>query len=97
MGDLKTFWNDSPVPDADTAGNGTIARGSDPNADGNDGPAGLNSAWTSNPPAMATSTEESANSVSKLPKLPNRFEPSVPSTVTPANLENRSPSNVDSQ
>ncbi len=97
MGDLKTYWpaSDQPVPTPGLGGAGMISSGSDPNADGGDGPAALQPLWQ-NPPTMATSTAESSNSVSGLPARPNRWEPSD-TPPDPPDLTQRSPGTVDKQ
>lgn len=96
MGDLNTFWNNPPVPTADLSGEGATSRGTDPNAEGGDGPAGLQTVWPDSQQATTkTETAETPNSVSRLPPLPNRFQPDVPSTMEPPNLQARSPANVD--
>lgn len=96
MADLKSPWANPPVPNPGLSGDGVTSSGSDPNAEGNPGPAGLQSLWPAEK-QITTKTEiaESANSVSGLPSLPNRFEPGVPSTIEPPNLQDRSPANVD--
>ncbi len=97
MGDLKTPWpeKDQPTLTPGLSGAGIISSGSDPNADGGDGPAALQPLWT-NPPTMATSTAESANSVSGLPAHPNRYEPAG-APPDPPDLTQRSPGTVDKQ
>ncbi len=97
MGDLKTFFDKAVYPDASQlSGDGVVSSGSDPNAEGNPGPAALQSFWpkkaldeSENP-----SIEESSNSVSGLPKLPNRFEP-PDGPVDQPSLERRSPGTID--
>src|SRR6266571_1711280 len=98
MGDLKTFWPDDkqPVSSFDLGGTTITSRGSDPNADGGDGPAALQTFWDKKalPEVPSPSTAESSNSVSGLPSLPNRFAPSE-TPPDPPDLTRRSPGTVD--
>lgn len=94
MGDLRTPFNDPVYPNtSNLGGEGVTQRGSDPNADGNPGPAGLQPVWAE-PPVTRTDQAESANSVSGLPSLPNRFEPSEGAVDLPS-LERRNPGTID--
>lgn len=95
MGDLKTFWpdKDQPFSGTDMAGAGVTSRGSDPNSDGGEGEAGLKPMWK-NPPFSQDGQAESANSVSGLPSLPNRFEPAETPPELP-DLTDRSPGTID--
>lgn len=95
MGDLKTPWadKDQVFTGTDTSGAGVTSRGSDPNADATEGEAGLQPAWK-NPPFERQEMAESSNSVSGLPPLPNRFEPSETPPEMP-NLQDRSPGTID--
>lgn len=95
MGDLKTFWPDKDQPFSGTSmdGAGVTSRGSDPNSEGGDGPAGLQPLWDK-PPVTQDGTAESSNSVSGLPSLPNRFEPSETPPDMP-DLTDRSPGTID--
>lgn len=95
MGDLKTPWEakDQAFTGTDLSGAGITSRGSDPNSDGGDGEAGLQQAWK-NPPFERTETAESSNSVSGLPSLPNRYEPTE-TPPDPPNLQDRSPGTID--
>lgn len=90
---LKPLWPDPGTPTPDPGGDGVTQRGSDPNADGNPGPAGLKDYW---PQAVmsAPSGEESANSVSGLPSLPARTQPSE-APPDPPSLQDRSPGTID--
>lgn len=99
MGDLKTNWHDPAYGNTtNDAGDLAIGRGSDPNADGNrDHPAGLVNFWEDSKQALSEQgvpTEESANSVSGLPKLPNRFQPAE-GRVEPPSLQDRNPGTID--
>lgn len=104
MGDLKPLWPDKDLPLATVglAGDTVVSSGTDPNARGNDGPAALKDFWQAggredNRSAPATSDgsiEETRNSVSGLPALPNRFEPAE-AKVEPPDLTDRNPGNVD--
>lgn len=92
MGDLKTFWNDKPVPDQDLSGDLPTARGGDPNISV-DGSSGLQSVWDT-PTAGSMPSSESPNSVSGLPSLPSRFEPSGEPPMPPS-LQDRNPGTID--
>lgn len=96
MGDLKTNWTDPALATHEPSGQGIVSSGSDPNADGGDGPGGLQPIWPSDKQAMGTppSGAETPNSVSGLPAQPNRFEPSG-TPPEPPNLTDRRPGNVD--
>lgn len=95
MGDLKTNWPDPVLPDHGAAGQGVVSSGSDPNADGGDGPAALQPLWPSDKQATTrTESAESANSVSGLPPQPNRFEPSG-APPEPPDLTDRTPGTID--
>jgi hypothetical protein len=99
MGDLKTPWpdKDQAFTGTDMSGAGVTQRGSDPNADGNDGEGGLKSFWDEKralPENANPGNAESANSVSGLPPLPNRFEPSETPPEMP-DLTDRSPGTID--
>lgn len=95
MGDLKTNWTDPALGnEPDMSGQGVVSRGSDPNASGGDGAAGLKEFWPGDKQALANiGTEESSNSVSGLPALPNRFEPSESSVSIP-DLKDRRPGTI---
>ena len=96
MGEIKSFWpdKDQVFTGTDLSGAGVTSRGSDPNADGGgDGGSGLKPMWE-NPPVTLGGQEESGNSVSGLPSLPNRFEPTETPPEMP-NLTTRSPGTID--
>lgn len=97
MGDLKTFWEskDQIFTGTDTGGAGVVSSGSDPNADGGAGESGLKPMWP-DAPLGSLDQAESSNSVSGLPALPNRFEPSE-SSAEPPDLTDRSPGTIDQQ
>lgn len=96
MGDLKTPWSNPVYPDtSDLGGDLATSRGNDPNADGDPGPAAIKTFWE--PAKQITkdmSMEESGNSVSGLPSLPNRFEPTE-QPPDPPDLTTRSPGTID--
>ena len=103
MGDLKTFWDDSKqaFTGTSTDGAGVVSRGSDPTGDGGrEGDAAIKNFWEDGkqplPETSDPSTEESSNSVSGLPALPNRYEPSETITDIP-DLTDRSPGTIDKQ
>lgn len=96
MGDLKTPWDskDQAFSGTDLSGAGVVSSGNDPNADGGgEGGSGLQPAWT-NPILSNFDKAESSNSVSGLPALPNRFEPSESTNDIP-DLTDRSPGTID--
>lgn len=96
MGDLRTPFDNAIYPDtSDLSGDLAASRGNDPNASGDDGPAALDSFWDpSKQITRATGMEESKNSVSGLPSLPNRYEPTE-GMPTPPDLTQRSPGTID--
>jgi hypothetical protein len=96
MGDLKTNWTDPVLPNHDTAGQGVVSSGSDPNAQGGDGPQGLTGSPWNAPPLGSMGIEEAGNSVSGLPAQPNRFEPSDGPPDMPS-LQDRMPGTIDKQ
>lgn len=100
MGDLKTPWDSSDQAFTGTGmdGAGVTSRGSDPNADGDNGAGmGLDPVWPADKRATTSDSQaESANSVSGLPSLPNRFEPSETPPELP-DLTTRSPGTIDKQ
>jgi hypothetical protein len=93
MADLKTFW-DNPVlpPSSDMSGDGVVSSGSDPSVSA-DGQNALQPIWTNDPVPTMTSSE-SENSVSGLPTLPNRFEPTETPPPLPT-LQDRRPGTID--
>jgi hypothetical protein len=98
MGDLKSVFNKPVYPDAtDLSGQGVVSRGNDPNADGGTGPDGFETVW---PAAKRITTDagmaETPNSVSGLPLLPNRFEPSESRVEIPS-MKDRNPGTIDKQ
>jgi len=92
MGDLKTPFEKAAVPVPDLGGQGVTSRGSDPNVNAS-GSSALQTPFDK-PIYANTGPEESANSVSGLPSLPNRFEPSE-TPPEPPSLEKRSPGTID--
>lgn len=96
MGDLKTPFDKAVYPDtSDLSGQGVVSRGSDPNADGGDGPAGLKEFWPADKQATTDAgMAETPNSVSGLPSMPNRFEPAESSVEIPS-LQDRNPGTID--
>lgn len=93
MGDLKTNWTDPALPTHEPGGQGVLSSGSDPNADGGDGAAGLQKVWP-DPVVPVHSGAESPNSVSSLPALPNRWVPSE-TPPEPPSLTDRNPGTID--
>jgi hypothetical protein len=96
MSDLKSPWTNPPGPDNPSLDGSSIdSRGSDPSVTV-DAPNGLTQIYWENPPVSTLSSgEESANSVSGLPSLPNRFEPSPEKPPPPPSLNDRSPMTID--
>jgi len=94
MAELKTFWNDAPVPGVGLSGDTVVSSGTDPSVT-IDSPNGLTQVMWSNPPVPNIGGEETENSVSGLPQQPNRFEPSPQSPPEPPTLKERSPTTID--
>lgn len=95
MADLKTFWDNPGMPtQTDLAGDSVTSSGSDPNTSF-DGVEAHDPFWP-NPPVPKTDGSESANSVSGLPSLPNRFEPTS-TPPEPPDLTQRNPGTIDQQ
>jgi hypothetical protein len=95
MGDVKSNWDNPPVPTPGLDGSGVTASGGDPNIDtGGDG--ALKPFWPSDKQIMGSAPDgkESANSVSGLPGLPSRFEPSG-TPPAPPDLTDRNPGTID--
>jgi len=94
MGDLKTNWTDpgAPIPGMDGAG--VTARGGDPNVD-TSGSGAVKGFWPDKDQiAGSPSGSETPNSVSGLPTLPARFEPSG-TPPAPPTLQDRNPGTID--
>jgi hypothetical protein len=95
MSDLKTFWSNPGGPDSPGLdGDGITGRGTDPQVT-IDSPDGSQPIWPA-PPVGAFSGEEDANSVSGLPSMPNRFEPTATPPPIPS-LQDRRPGTIDEQ
>lgn len=95
MSDLKTPWGNPVMPTTGDfgEGDGVVSRGSDPSITV-DSPNGLTQVLWPNPPVSPVSGEETENSVSGLPTLPNRYEP--PSDPPdPPTLKDRNPGTID--
>lgn len=95
MSDLKSFWPNPVGPDTDLSGDSIVSSGSDPSVTV-DSPNGLTQVLWPNPTVKSFSGEESPNSVSGLPSLPNRFEPSE-QPPGPPSLKDRNPGTIDKQ
>jgi hypothetical protein len=94
MADLKSVFDNPPVPIPDLGGQGVISRGTDPNID-TGGSSGLKTFFDKAvDPSMEG--EEMANSVSGLPLQPNRFEPAESGVEIPS-LKDRNPGTIDKQ
>jgi hypothetical protein len=97
MAELKTFWPDPGMPmSTDLGGDAIPSSGSDPNAEGGDGDRAYDPLWADPPVPTLTEKSESPNSVSGLPALPNRFEPSA-TPPEPPTLKDRRPGTIDEQ
>lgn len=98
MGDLKTFWDNPAYADtSDLGGDGVTSRGTDPNVenDNTTKDAALNTPWdTSKRATTLQEIAETPNSVSRLPPLPTRWQPTE-QPPEPPNLTDRAPANVD--
>lgn len=89
---IQTNWSDPGAPTPDPGGDGVTQRGSDPNiALGGSG--GLQSLYQ-NPGMSPADGQESSNSVSGLPSLPSRNQPSE-TPPDPPSLQDRSPGTID--
>src|SRR5882762_5707186 len=103
---LKEFWpsKDQHIDTPGLPGAGVISSGTDPNAEGNPGEAAIKDFWEpvngygqqALPEDQYSNTAESSNSVSSLPSLPNRFEPSADTVELPT-LKDRMPGTIDKQ
>lgn len=94
MSDLKTFWDKPGMPTSPEVGggDGVTGRGTDPQVT-IDSPNALDPLWQA-PPVAPIGGEETDNSVSGLPSLPNRFEPSA-TPPPPPSLQDRRPGTID--
>ena len=93
MADLKTFWENPVVPmSTDLSGDSITSSGSDPNVK-MEGTEAHDPFWP-NPPVPKIDGGESPNSVSGLPSLPNRFEPTE-QPPEPPSLKDRNPGTID--
>lgn len=93
-GAVKTNWSNPIMPSFDDmGGSGVTGSGSDPLIDYK-GEGGLKAPLWSNPICSTPEGSETANSVSGLPSLPNRFEPSETPPGIP-DLTQRNPGTVD--
>lgn len=98
MGDIKTVFDKAVYPDtSDLSGDLATSRGGDPLIDLNaGGGSGLKTFWEGNngPIVSTPGGEETANSLSGLPKLPWRYEPPE-EPPDPPTLEDRNPGTID--
>jgi hypothetical protein len=91
---LRTNWTNPAMPMASSiTGDTILSSGGDPNADGNPGPNGLKDSWD-NAPFSGDPQKETANTVSGLPPLPDRWEPSD-NPPPPPSLQDRNPGTID--
>jgi hypothetical protein len=79
----------------DLGGDSIVSSGSDPNVD-DSGSSPIQPFWPAPPVPSLTSGEESSNSVSGLPSLPNRYEPAG-QPPGPPDLTDRRPGTIDEQ
>lgn len=93
MPDLKTFWDNPVTKDADLGSDVAVSSGSDPSVTV-DSPNGLTQVLWPNPSVPDPSGAESPNSVSGLPPLPNRYEPTEQPPGIPS-LKDRRPGTID--
>lgn len=103
-GTLKSPWLDDSghgpaVPTPDLGGDLAVTRGTDPLTD-TSGSSGLTAvpwqgAGKQTPATSGNGVEESGNSVSGLPSMPNRFAPSPAEPPAPPTLSNRNPGTID--
>ena len=96
---LKPIWGSQPVPTPDLGGDLATSRGTDPNID-TGGSSGLTaSPWASggkqSPITTDSGAEETGNSVSGLPSLPNRYAPAPGQPPMPPTLTERNPGTID--
>lgn len=96
MADLKTFWDNPIAGDQGLAGSSIVSSGSDPSVMPlAEGDTAHDPVWP-NPPVPYLTGQESENSVSGLPPLPNRFEP-ADQPPGPPSLQDRRPGTIDEQ
>lgn len=93
MSDLKTFWDNPVTKDSGLDSDVAVSSGSDPSVTV-DSPNGLTQVLWPNPSVPTPSGEETANTVSGLPALPNRYEPPA-SPPPPPTLQDRRPGTID--
>jgi len=95
MADLKTFWDNPVMPtsSADLGGDGVTSSGTDPSITV-DAPNALQPIWTNDSVPTLTSGQETENSVSGLPSLPNRYQPAE-QPPPPPTLQDRRPGTID--
>jgi hypothetical protein len=95
MGDLKSPWMEqgkNPMDAPGLEGDSIVSRGTDPNID-TAGSGALQTPYNK-PGTTAPDGQESGNSVSGLPSLPNRYEPSDTPPEMPT-LKDRQPGTID--
>ncbi len=93
MGDLKTFFEQPIYPNtSDLSGDLATERGNDANIS-TSGSSALQTPFD-RPISGTMDGDETPNSVSGLPKQPNRFQPTPPA-VEPPTLEDRNPGTID--
>jgi hypothetical protein len=96
MGDIRTPFDQAVYPDtADLSGDLATGRGIDPNVNLNAGGPGdaLRPYWP-DPVVPTPGGTETPNSLSGLPQLPHRFEPSE-QPPSPPTLDDRNPGTID--
>jgi len=94
MADLKTFWTNPGTPAVtDLTSETASSSGSDPEIT-IAGESACKPFWPEPPVPYLTSGAESSNSVSGLPALPDRFQPSD-QPPPPPTLQDRRPGSID--
>ena len=93
MADLKTFWDNPITSSTDLGSDLATSSGSDPNITVGE-PNGLTQVLWPNPSVPDPSGEETPNSVSGLPTLPSRYQPSD-QPPPPPTLQDRRPGTID--
>lgn len=93
---FKPIWQNPAISTMDLPGDLATDRGSDPNIDPNAGAGNqaFKPIWDNDvtPEGMM---DESSNSVSGLPSLPNRFAPEPSTPPPPPGLKDRIPGTID--
>lgn len=89
---IKGYWPDYPVPTPDLGGDGITARGGDPQID-TGGSDAVQRLWN-DAPVSTPGGSETSNSMSGLPSLPARNQPSE-TPPEPPSIKDRSVTTLD--